>query len=90
MAIGIGRRQILTAPGGPQRTLAALGAVMIGLVVNGCPVSAATTEQPPQDGCVAVAKLQYDSAKKQYLLTNRFGMYVRTGPPFRRRYWYCH
>jgi hypothetical protein len=51
--------------------------------------ASADTEKPPQDGCVAVPKIQYDSAKQQYLLTNRFGVYLRTGPFLRRHYWFC-
>ena len=39
----------------------------------------ADTEKPPQDGCVAVPKIQYDYAKQQYLLTNSYGTYLRTG-----------
>jgi hypothetical protein len=52
--------------------------------------AAAIADRPPYDGCTAVPKIQYDSAKRQYLLENRFGRYVRTGSIFRRRYWYCH
>lgn len=44
---------------------------------------------PPSDQCRAVSKIEYDSAKKQFLLRNRFGTYVRTGQIWRRHYWYC-
>jgi len=63
---------------------------VIGLMLIAFLSSSAIAEQPPQDGCVAVPKSQYDSAKKQNLLSNRFGMYVRTGRFLRRYYWYCH
>ncbi len=52
-------------------------------------LSSVKAQQPLQGGCVTVPKIQYDSAKKQYLLRSRFGMYVRTGGIFRRHYWYC-
>ncbi len=62
----------------------------IGLVLVAFSASSGNAQQPPRDGCVAVPKIQYDSAKKQNLLSNRFGFYVRTGRFLRRRYWYCH
>jgi hypothetical protein len=64
--------------------------VVIGLVLIACLSSSVNAEQPPRNGCRAASKIEYDSAKKQYLLRNRFGMYVRTGRLFRRHYWYCH
>jgi hypothetical protein len=70
--------------------LIALAIVPMSLTLIAFPTSAVSAEQPPQSGCVAVPKIQYDSAKKQNLLRNRFGMYVRTGRIFRRHYWYCH
>jgi hypothetical protein len=60
------------------------------LTLSALPSSSVNAEQPPQADCVAVPKIQYDSAKKQYLLRNGSGMYVRTGRLFRRHYWYCH
>jgi len=45
--------------------------------------------QPPNDRCRAASTLEYNSARKQFLLRSRFGMYVRTGWAWRRRYWYC-
>jgi hypothetical protein len=65
-------------------------AAAIGFMLIAFPSSSATAQQPPQPNCVAVPKIQYDSAKKQYLLRNASGMYVRTGRLFRRHYWYCH
>jgi len=63
---------------------------VIGLLLIAFPSSSVNAVQPSQNGCVAVSKVQYDSAKKQYLLRNRYGMYVRTGRFFRHYYWYCH
>jgi len=84
MVIGIGRRKFLPALGGMLITAA------IGLTLTAFPSSSVNAEGPPQDHCVAVPKIQYDSAKKQNLLRNRFGMYVRTGRFWRRYYWHCH
>jgi hypothetical protein len=44
---------------------------------------------PPNSQCRPASKVEYNSAKKQFLLRNRFGMYVRTGWVWRRHYWYC-
>jgi hypothetical protein len=52
-------------------------------------LSPANAVQPPSDQCRAVSKIEYDSARKQFLLRNRFGAYIRTGPIWRRHYWYC-
>jgi hypothetical protein len=49
----------------------------------------AKAQQSPRDGCVTVSKIEYDSAKKQYLLSSNNGVYVRTGRFLRRSYWYC-
>jgi hypothetical protein len=51
--------------------------------------SSANAVQPPSDRCRAASKIEYDSARKQFLLRNRFGAYVRTGRIWRRHYWYC-
>jgi hypothetical protein len=51
--------------------------------------SLAYAAQPPSDHCRAASKVEYDSAKKQFLLRNRFGAYIRTGRVWRRHYWYC-
>jgi hypothetical protein len=64
-------------------------AALIGAVLIAFSASSANAEQPPWEGCRAASKIEYDSAKSQYLLRNRFGVYVRTGPIWRRFYWYC-
>jgi hypothetical protein len=46
-------------------------------------------QQPPASDCRRVSKVEYDSAKSYYLLRTKFGAYVRTGPFWRRYYWYC-
>jgi hypothetical protein len=49
----------------------------------------AFAQQPPGPDCRRASKVEYESAKSYYLLRNKFGAYVRTGPFWRRRYWYC-
>jgi hypothetical protein len=51
--------------------------------------SSANAAQPSSEQRRAVSKIENHSAKKQYLLRNRFGIYARNGPIWRRRYWYC-
>jgi hypothetical protein len=46
-------------------------------------------QQPPGPDCRRVSKIEYHSAKSYYLLRTKFGAYVRTGPFWRRYYWYC-
>jgi len=53
------------------------------------PCSPANAAQPPSEHCRPATKIEYDSAKKDFLLRNRFGAYVRTGRIWRRHYWYC-
>jgi hypothetical protein len=65
--------------------VAAISAVLIALTT-----SSLNAQQPPREGCRATSKVEYDSAKRQYLLRGRFGMYVRTGSLWRRYYWFCH
>jgi|GraSoiStandDraft_4_1057263.scaffolds.fasta_scaffold1114027_2 hypothetical protein len=60
--------------------------IVILIVILAAPANAV---QPPREGCRPVAKIEYSSAKKQYLLRNRFGIYLRTGRIWRPRYWYC-
>ena len=61
-----------------------------GLVLLAFPSASVSAEEPPAQGCQAVTKPEYDSAKKQRLLRTRYSTYVRTGGIGRRRYWYCH
>jgi hypothetical protein len=51
--------------------------------------SAANAAQPPSEPCRPASKVEYNSAKRQHLLRNTFGFYVRNGPIWRRQYWYC-
>jgi len=65
--------------------IAVLASILVGF--SSSPVNA---QQPPwQQGCRVASKTEYNAAKRQGLLTNRFGTYVRTGRFWRRYYWYC-
>jgi hypothetical protein len=64
-------------------------AAMIGLALNAFLSSAVNADQPSRN-CRAVPKIEYDSAKREKLLSNRNGAYIRTGRIWRRYYWYCH
>ena len=63
---------------------------VIGLMLIAFPSSSVRAEQPPRKDCIAVSKIEYDSAKMKRLLRGRSGAYVRTGRIWRRFYWYCH
>jgi hypothetical protein len=63
---------------------------VVGLMLIAFPAFSAKAEQSPRAGCRAVSKIEYNAAKNQHLLRNRFGMYVRMGRVWRRYYWYCH
>jgi hypothetical protein len=58
------------------------------IVIVGSPASAL---QAPGKDCRQASKIEYESAKHDYLQTGRFGSYVRTGRLWwRRHYWYCY
>jgi hypothetical protein len=53
--------------------------------------SPAKGQQPPlREGCRTVSKLEYDTAKREYVLISKGGRYVQTGHFWRRSYWWCH
>jgi hypothetical protein len=52
--------------------------------------SESDAQEPPLDARRSASKFEYDSARRNHLLQNRFGLYVRTGRLWRRHYWYCH
>jgi hypothetical protein len=63
---------------------------VIGLMLIAFSSLSVNAEQPPREGCTAVDKREYNSAKREKLLRDRYGTYVRTGRLWRRYYWYCH
>jgi len=46
-------------------------------------------QQPPWEGCRAASKIEYESAKRDFLLQTSVGAYAATGHWWRRYYWYC-
>lgn len=69
------------------RALAGTVVLVVALAVF--PGSTVVAQQPERKGCLAVAKAEYDSAKRKKRLRSKFGNYLRTGPFWRRNYWYC-
>jgi adenylate cyclase len=37
-----------------------------------------------------IVQLEYDTAKREYILISRGGRYLQTGYFWRRHYWWCH
>jgi hypothetical protein len=46
-------------------------------------------QEPPGPHCRHASKIEYNSAKELYLLRSQFGTYVKNGPFWHRRFWYC-
>jgi hypothetical protein len=51
--------------------------------------SAIAKPLPPKGGCRPVSKIEYNAAKREYLLNSRARVYIKTGPFWRRHYWHC-
>jgi hypothetical protein len=68
---------------------AAIGLLFLAIPSASLNAKSANAQQPPRKGCVSVSKGEYDGAKRQKLLRNSYGSYVRTGRVWQRRYWYC-
>ena len=71
---------------------AAACTAVIGLMLIAFSSSSVNADQPkpPRKGCVAVSKDEYNSAKRQKLLRDLYGSYLRTGRLLKHYYWYCH
>jgi hypothetical protein len=67
----------------------AAGVAAIASMLVAIPASRANAVQPSQEGCRAVSKIEYNAAKNENLLRQKFGTYVRTGRFWRHHYWYC-
>jgi NAD(P)-dependent dehydrogenase (short-subunit alcohol dehydrogenase family) len=63
-------------------------AVVITMSLLAC-ASAIAKPIPPREGCRAVSKIEFNAAKREYLLNSRARVYIRTGPFWRRHYWHC-
>ena len=64
-------------------------AVLVAALAACTAAHAANAAQTPPDNCRPASKLEYNSAKRQFLLNTRSGSYVRMGRIFARHYWYC-
>ena len=65
--------------------------LLVGALLTAFTPSSVKAEQPPlKEGCRAVSKLEYDTAKREYILISKGGRYVQTGHFWRRYYWWCH
>ena len=54
------------------------------------PLSVKAQQPPLREGCRSVSKLEYDTAKREYVLISKGGRYLQTGHFWRRSYWWCH
>jgi hypothetical protein len=55
--------------------------LLVGALLTAITPSPAKGQQPPlREGCRAVSKLEYDTAKREYILISKGGRYVQTGP----------
>ena len=63
-------------------------AVAITALLLAC-ASAIAKPLPPGEGCRPISKIEYNAAKREYLLKSRAREYIRTGPFWRRHYWHC-
>jgi hypothetical protein len=65
--------------------------VLVGTLATAFTLSPAKGQQPPlREGCRSVSKLEYDTAKREYILISKGGRYIQTGQFWRRSYWWCH
>ena len=54
--------------------------LLVGALLTAFTPSPAKGQQPPlREGCRAVSKLEYDTAKREYILISKGGRYVQTG-----------
>jgi hypothetical protein len=61
-------------------------AVVIAASLLAC-ASAIAKPLPPREGCRSVSKIEYNAAKREYLLRSKVRVYIRTGPFWQRHYW---
>ena len=65
--------------------------LLVGASVPAFTTTSVKAQQPLlREGCRAVSKLEYDTAKREYILISKGGRYVQTGHFWRRSYWWCH
>jgi hypothetical protein len=88
---GIGVRNWPTTKFAVIVTAAVLSVVFLLSIVTSIIASSSSSlpAAPPDTGCVAVSKSEYQGAARKALLVSRFGSYLRTGRLGRYAYWYC-
>ena len=64
-----------------------LGAATVPLFAFSC--ISLSAQEPPWEGCRAASKIEYESAKRDFLLQTSVGAYAMTGHWWLRYYWYC-
>ena len=65
--------------------------LLVGALLTAFTPSSVKAQQPPlREGCRAVSKLEYDTAKREYILISKGGRYLQTGHFWGRHYWWCH
>jgi hypothetical protein len=65
--------------------------LLLGALLSAFTPSSVEAQQPPlKEGCRAVSKLEYDTAKREYIVISKGGRYVQAGHFWRRSYWWCH
>ena len=65
--------------------------VLVGTLMTAFTPSPAKGQQPRlREGCRSVSKLEYDTAKREYILISKGGRYIQMGHFWRRSYWWCH
>ena len=63
----------------------------VGALLTAFMPSSVKAQQPPlKEGCRAVSKPEFDTAKREYILISKGGRYIQTGHFWRRSYWWCH
>jgi len=65
--------------------------LLVGALLTAFTPLPAKGQQPPlREGCRAVSKIEYDAAKREYIVIGKGGRYLQTGYFWRRHYWWCH
>jgi hypothetical protein len=65
--------------------------LLVGALLTAFTPLPAKGQQPPlREGCRGVSKIEYDAAKREYIVISKGGRYLQTGYFWRRHYWWCH
>lgn len=64
--------------------------LLVGALLTASPSPVKAQQPPLREGCRVVSKLEYDTARREYILISKGGRYIQTGYFWRRHYWWCH